>query len=138
MGSAALIALIFMAFSLMPMLTSQDTSDDDDDMEGTKDIGEPDPMDPFEPVIPADPETLGTTFEATETGIAIKLGENETGSLAIITYVDTEDGDPFLDTHEARYYLVPEGTDWPDNTSETSNFIPGENDYGGSPYRYHL
>lgn len=112
----------FFAFgllALMPGLTADDTLDD------TADAPD-DPELPVDPVDPVDPEPLGATFEATDDGVTIEFAENETGRLAIVTYVDTEDSDvDFLETHEARYYLVPEGVEWPDNTSETAFNIPG-------------
>ncbi|WP_375280127.1 calcium-binding protein [Pseudooctadecabacter sp.] len=116
--------LPFFAFGLLalvPGLTADDSSDDT--------IGDPD--DPDLPVDPVDPETLGATFDVTDGGVAIEFGENETGRLAIVTYVDTEDSDTdFLQTHEARYYLVPDGVEWPDNTSETASNIPGDTNDG--------
>ncbi|WP_296420826.1 calcium-binding protein [Pseudooctadecabacter sp.] len=115
--------LPFFAFgllALMPDLTGGDDTSDNP-------IGPDDPDMPVDPIDPVDPATLGASFEQTDAGVTIEFGENETGRLAIFTYVDTEDSETdFLEVHEARYYLVPEGVDWPDNTSETSFNIPGD------------
>ncbi len=71
--------------------------------------------------------------------MTIEFGENETGNIAANTYGDThDDEDNFLGSHEARDYLVPDGVDWPDNTSETAGIILGADDYGGHPSSYLL
>ncbi|WP_144420076.1 calcium-binding protein [Octadecabacter temperatus] len=126
--------------ALLPMLeTSSASEDDTDDLEepiaddlidDSDEQDDDDSDDLVDPVDPVDPATLGATFEETEDGINIQFGENETGRLAVVTFVDTQDSaSDFLAEHEARYYLVPEGVEWDDNTSETQSVIPGENEW---------
>ncbi|MGJ8610904.1 MAG: calcium-binding protein [Octadecabacter sp.] len=123
MGAVGLIAMIFGAFAFLPMMNDRidGTEDDDEDDEPV------DPADTIDPVDPIDPETLGATFESADEGITIEFGENETGSLAIFTYADpvSDENGGYYTAHEARYYLVPEGVEWPENTSETADTIPG-------------
>ncbi len=71
-------------------------------------------------------EELGATFAATEDGVTLEIGEDETGSLAVIYFTDTQDDpDNFVKSDEARFYLVPEGVDWSDASWETQIFVPG-------------
>lgn len=67
------------------------------------------PDTPDEPEITGD---FGASFSATRTDVEIELGEDETGSLAVAYYEDTEDASEFFEVVEARFYLVPEETDW--------------------------
>ncbi|MFC6760610.1 hypothetical protein ACFQFQ_15690 [Sulfitobacter porphyrae] len=128
MGSIALLALLSGL-----LLTATLSSDDDDTPIDTPEEPETpvDPDDPDTPVDPEEPETppdTGATFDATEQGVQIELGEDETGSLAVIYYTDTEDtGNPddYLQVDEARFYLVPEGVDWSSASWETQFDIPG-------------
>lgn len=121
--------LLLGLFALMPSLTGSDDLDDDA-ME---------PEEPIDPVDPVDPDTLGATFAQDDAGVTIEFGENETGTLAVFTYVDTEDdAENFVEVHEARYYLVPEGTEWPDNTSETQFGVPMPADYEDADGIYEL
>jgi hypothetical protein len=112
MGPAALIALIFGALVLTPLMSGQNDDGVDD---STDDVIDPvDPVDPVNPVDQVDPNTLGATFSETDDGVTIEFGENETSSLAVITYVDIrvdDESSDYLATHEARYYLVPDGVD---------------------------
>lgn len=133
MGPAALMALICGAFFLIPLMTGQD--------EDMVDDGADDVTDPADSVNPVNPDTLGASFSETDDVVAIEFGEKETRSLAVITYVDVRvNSEPstYIPTHEARYYLVPDGVDWPDNTSETAGDIPGERDFGGFQSNYFL
>lgn len=133
--AAYLPILLFGLFALMPSLTGSDDIDDDA-MEPDEPV---DPIDPIDPVDPVDPDTLGATFAQDDAGVTIEFGENETGTLAVFTYVDTEDdAENFVEVHEARYYLVPEGTEWPDNTSETQFNVPVPADYDDPDGIYEL
>jgi Ca2+-binding RTX toxin-like protein len=141
MGSIALLALLSGL-----LLTATLSSDDDDTPIDTPEEPETpvDPDDPDTPVDPEEPETppdTGATFDATEQGVQIELGEDETGSLAVIYYTDTEDSgnpDDYLQVDEARFYLVPEGVDWSSASWETQFDIPGGDSYGGPPSGYEL
>ena len=133
MLSAALLPLVM--FGLLVLVpTLADAPPDDDDTMDPEDPMEPmdplDPEDPEDPEDPVDPDTLGATFMLDDAGVMIEFGENETGRLAVFTYVDTEDNaEDFIETHEARYYLVPAETEWPENTSETADNVPVPADY---------
>lgn len=109
--------------------------DDDEELQNTPDI-------PDAPDVQEIPEVMldtGASFSQSEKGVEIDLGDDETGTLAVIYYVDTEDNvDDFVQTDEARFYLVPEGTDWSDASYETRSDIPGAQDYGGMPHGYEL
>ncbi|WP_299368908.1 hypothetical protein [uncultured Tateyamaria sp.] len=118
MGPVALLALLSGAL----FMTAADGSDpepvEDPGMEKDPVLPGPDPQDPG--------DDIGATFDATAEGITIDVGDDETGRLASIIYVDTEDDpDNFIQTHEARFYLVPEDTDWSAASWETQNDIPG-------------
>lgn len=123
-------------------MSGQNVDVEDDSTDDVIDPVDPvDPIDPIDPVDPVGPNTLGATFSETDDGVTIEFGENETSSLAVITYVDIrvdDESSGYLATHEARYYLVPDGVDWPDNTSETAGDVPGERDFGGHPTYYSL
>lgn len=154
MGPFAVLALLtgsllFGAMSNSGNASEPETPDvpDKPDMPDTPD--EPDmpdmPGDPDEPEEPDTPEDLdlGASFvEDPETGaVQIELGDDETGTLASIIYVDSEDsGDPdnFYTTYEARFYLVPEGVDLSDQGFENRDVIPGQQDFGGAPFNYEL
>ena len=134
MLAALLPFLIFGAFALAPTLLSADDEAEDgaapaDPLDPAADLGtdvDIDGADGLPSAAPIDPATLGATFAATENGIDIQFGENETGRLAVVTYVEADDTSAdLIETHEARYYLVPEGVEWPDNTLETASQIPG-------------
>ncbi|MBY5931645.1 hypothetical protein KUV51_01435 [Tateyamaria omphalii] len=94
------------------------------------------PQDPVEDPVPMD---TGATFDAGADGVRIDVGEDETGTLATIIYADTEDDpDNFVETYEARYYLVPEGVDWSGATWETQNEVPGLDVFPGGAFSYEL
>lgn len=71
---------------------------------------------------------LGASFSVTDTGVSIELGEDETGSIAVMYYTDTDDtgSSVELERDEARYYLVPEDVDWSDQNYENRGDIPGD------------
>lgn len=74
----------------------------------------------------------------TDAGVALELGDDEAGSLAIVYYTDTEDNaDDWLQVDEARFYLVPEGVDWSEASWETQNIVPGAEE-SGNAWNYEL
>ncbi|WP_146346171.1 hypothetical protein [Falsiphaeobacter marinintestinus] len=113
MGPLALI-LLLSGLAIGSLLIS-----DDDDSVAVDDSDPMDEMDdeelPNETEVPDIMPDTGASFVQTEDGVDIELGEDETGSLAVIYYLDTQDDpDDFIATDEARFYLVPEGVDWSD------------------------
>ena len=99
------------------------------------------PSDPETPEDPEDPDLvgdIGASFVQTADGVEIELGEDETGSLAVLYYEDTEDRTDFLEIYEARFYLVPEGVDWSDASYETQFDVPGAGADGQDPFLYEL
>ncbi|APX12258.1 calcium-binding protein [Tateyamaria omphalii] len=126
MGALTLLALLGGALFL-------GVAQDGDDSEGeTPQEIEDTPVDP-------QPADTGATFEADETGVRIDVGDDETGTIASIIYVDSEDDpDNFYQTYEARFYLVPEGTDLSDGDFEESGNIPGQQTFEGNPFAYEL
>lgn len=80
-----------------------------------------------------DPEVVldtGASFTETEDGVELELGEDETGSLAVFHFTDTQDDpDDFVKVEEARFYLVPEGVDWSDASWETQHLVPGQEEF---------
>ncbi len=126
MGALGLLALLGGALFLG---VAQDGDDIEDD---TPPEIEDAPVDP-------QPADTGATFEADETGVRIDVGEDETGTIASIIYVDSEDDpDNFYQTYEARFYLVPEGTDLSDGDFEGRGAIPGGQTFEGNPFDYEL
>ncbi|MCZ4352469.1 hypothetical protein O4H61_08065 [Roseovarius aestuarii] len=130
MGALALLAL----FSGLMM--SMVNSSDDDDLVLDGDEEPETPQEPEDPDVTAD---AGATFAQTEEGVELELGEDETGSLAVIYYEDTEDNpDDFYETQEARFYLVPEGVDFSAASWETRNDVPGADQFDGAARAYEL
>lgn len=138
MGALALLALMS-GLVLTASLVSNDDEAPAEDPDTPTDPEDPDtPTTPEEPDLPPD---TGATFNASPDGVQLDLGEDETGSLAVIYYQDTEDSenpDDWLQVDEARFYLVPEGTDWSSASWETQFDIPGGDNYDGPPGRYEL
>ncbi|MEX0371349.1 MAG: calcium-binding protein [Tateyamaria sp.] len=111
-----------------------DAGPDDDDP-----VAAPVTTDTADAPVGAEPEDTGASFIQTDDGVEIELGEDETGSLAAIIYVDSEDDpDNFYQTYEARFYLVPKGADLSDQEYEERSDIPGQQDFGGDPFSYEL
>lgn len=85
-----------------------DSKDETDVPEDTDPPADPEPT--------PDPDVVldtGATFERTEDGVTIDVGEDETGTLVVFYYTDAEDSEGGIpDSDEARFYLVPEGVDW--------------------------
>ena len=127
-AAAFLPILLFGMFALFPDAVIGGDDDDDpvDPTEPTDPVDPIDPIDPTDPVDPVEPDT-GATFDRSDDGVTIEFGEDETGRLAIFTYEEAETFDG-VEVHEIRYYLVPEGVEWPDNDAESSGRIPGEAD----------
>jgi len=114
------------------MLGSMVLSDDSDVSATETDT----PEDPDEPEIPSD---TGASFEQTENGVEIELGEDETRSLAVIHFVDTQDDDEnFIAVDEARFYLVPEDVDWSGASWETRDDVPGLDEFEVEAEDYNL
>ncbi|KIC50341.1 calcium-binding protein [Tateyamaria sp. ANG-S1] len=139
MGALALLALMSGALML--------TAAHDNDAHDVSDSQTPetDPTAPPEPgtgdPVPPEPEDTGATFDFDDAAgtITLDVGADETGTLASIFYVDSEDNpDNFYETYEARFYLVPEGTDLSDADYERRGDIPGQQAFGGSPLAYEL
>lgn len=115
-------------------------SDDGDDNElrenEGQDTDQPDLPESETPRTPPEDQDTGATLTTLADGtIDIDVGDDETGSLAVFVYTDTEDDpDNFVQTYEARFYLVPEGVDLPANSQEDSGQIPGNEDGTQTPY----
>lgn len=87
---------------------------------------EPDVGPDEEPETPEVVADTGASFVQSESGVELELGDDETGSLAVVYYEDTEDNeDDFFEIYEARFYLVPEGVDWSEVSWETRYDVPG-------------
>jgi len=86
-----------------------------------------------------EPLDLGATFLRTGTGVTLEVGEDETRSLAVIYYRDTEDAgyDLVTEVDEARFYLVPEDVDWSGVNWETQQDAPGTEE-SDDLYRFYL
>ncbi|WP_299043416.1 hypothetical protein [uncultured Tateyamaria sp.] len=138
MGPLALLALLTGTF-VLGAVVDNDTSPATDDT--TPEPEDPDPIiEPSDPDVPAEPDVGASfMFDETTNAVSIDVGEDETGRIASIIYVDTEDNEEnFVETYEARFYLVPEGTDLTDADFEARSDIPGQQEYGGSPFNYQL
>ena len=131
MGAFGLLALL----SGLLMGLAFDFNDGAEGLNDSDTLGEPD-------IPEEDPDVMldtGATFDHTEEGVEIDVGEDETGTLVVIYYTDPEDNpDGILDADEARFYLVPEGVDWSSTSWETRWDVPGADEYGGSSYEYEL
>ncbi len=116
-------------------------------MMGLATSSEDEPVTPEEPDTPAEPDTpevdpdadTGATFDYTEDGVTLDIGDDETGSLVVFYYTDYEDHptDP-LQVDQARFYLVPEGVDWSSASYETRSDVPGLDEFDGSRHEYEL
>lgn len=75
----------------------------------------------------AETAETGAVFNVTEDGVDIQVGEDETRSLAVIYFKDSQDDpDNWFLSDEARFYLVPEDVDWSGVNWETQHQMPGE------------
>lgn len=129
MGPLALFALLSGL-----LLTSVMGSNDEDPVETPDEPEEPDtpeePDLPEEPVTPEEPDEpldTGASFSRDGDTVELELGEDETGSLAVFYYTDTEDrADPadWVEVSEARFYLVPDSVDWSDADWASQSDIP--------------
>lgn len=105
-----------------------DTTEDLDDADTTDDPEDPDPM-----------LDTGAHFDQTEDGVVIDVGDDETGTVAVVYYTDSEDReDGVLDADEARFYLVPEDVDWSDASWENRFEVPGQSEFDGPYTEYEL
>lgn len=87
----------------------------------------------------AETAETGAVFNVTQDGVDIQVGEDETRSLAVIYFEDTQDDpDNFILTDEARFYLVPEDVDWSGVNWETQHQMPGEYETDESIVNYTL
>lgn len=128
MGPLSLILMLSVGFLATAL------GGDDDDVAQEDDLPEEEDAPDEEP-----PLDTGATFDITDNTVTIELGADETGSLAVFTYVDTEDNvEGFVETYEARYYLVPEGVDLNTTDYETRSEIPGFDTFEGNVYDYDL
>lgn len=134
MGPFALLGLLS-GVLLVGALNSGDEDDTDQvdtDPQGSDLLDGRAQADPY-------PRHSEARFTSSEDGIEIDVPPDETGRLASVIYVDTEDNaDNFTETYEARFYLVPEETNWSDSSWETRNDIPGAADFDGDPFNYQL
>ena len=124
MGAIGLLALL--SGLMMSVVFSSDDSDVPID-----DTPVDDPDTPDDPEVIAD---TGASFAQTDDGVEIELGEDETGSLAMVYYEDDEESG--TEVYEARFYLVPEGTDWSDASWETRGDVPGAETFVSEPGSY--
>lgn len=105
LGLLALMAALSVGTFFLPHEVS-DSGDDDDDTGVDQQENQEDLTEAAE---------TGATMNVTADGVNIDVGADETRSLAVIYFVDTqddEDPDNFVLTDEARFYLVPEDVDW--------------------------
>ncbi|TNF20300.1 MAG: hypothetical protein EP318_11540 [Rhodobacteraceae bacterium] len=101
------------------------------DLFGSDDDGDDTPESPETPEDPEEPD-LGASLVEEDGVVTVELGEDETGSLAMITFVDTEDaGIGLAEYHEARLYLVPEASEIPEGEN-------GVFDEAGLPVMFEL
>ncbi|MDJ0828004.1 MAG: calcium-binding protein [Rhodobacter sp.] len=131
------VLLALMGFGLLgAMMMSSDNQDDNAETGNSADLQQDTPETPSIDDTPDDPPAppedaeldTGASFLLRDDGtVEIELGEDETGSLAIFRYVDTEDSEEFFEVYEARFYLVPADVELPNNTSEERSNIPGSN-----------
>lgn len=117
--------------------TPEDEPDRGNLLDDDEDISEED-----EPADPQDPDLMldtGATFLRTEDGVEIELGEDETRSLALINFTDTQDDpDDFILRDEARFYLVPEELNLSSIEWINRDEIPGFEAFGGFEDDYNL
>ena len=112
---------------------SEETDGDVDGEGGDGGDDEPDTddrqPDEEEPDEETEPDT-GASFLLNDDGsVSIDVGDDENRSLVVFIYNDTEEADNFADfvtTYEARFYLLPEGVELPQNDSRSEgDNIPG-------------
>ena len=125
MGPIALLALLSGLLMTSLMGSNSDTTEEPPQPE-PETTDEPEtPETPLEPVDPIEPETrvepditgdIGATFTVNGANVDIELGEDETRSLAVVYYEDTEDT-----------------ASW-----ETQDVIPGVEDFEGNQFNYLL
>ena len=129
MGLFALLSLL----SASVMYAVYEAFDDDGDpMDRDIEVDDPAPIEPTPPEVSFDYDPGSDT-------ITIDIGADETGSVAVMRYVDTQDDpDNFVAVHEARYYYVPEGVDLGTTDWETAANIPGQDQFAGDPFSYDL
>ena len=127
------------------MLTSVSGSNDEETIETPDEPDTPEepdvPEEPDTPVEPDEPLYTGASFSQDGDTVELELGEDETGSLAVFYYTDTEDnGDPdgWVQVSEARFYLVPDSVDWsgPDWASQSDIPSPTGTDTDSPDYYY--
>ena len=88
---------------------------------------------PTEKVTNEEEADTGATVEETEDGFYIDVGEDETREVAVIYFTDSQDDpDDFYYIQQARFYLVPEGVELPENSYEDQWNIPGRFDEEGN------
>lgn len=128
MGSFLLLGLV--ASALLMSLTDMGDAPEDTPV----DADETDTTDKSAPV--DDAKDLGASFEKTDDGVTIKVGEDETRSVVAIHYRDPAEGpEEVFQADEVRYYLVDEETDWSQVNWENRQ-VPGGEDHAGGPYDY--
>lgn len=95
-----------------------DGSENDEEQPVEDETPDPDPS----PDPGPDPD-LGATVTEDNGVVTVELGEDETGSLVMMNFIDVETG-PDVPTfnHEARLYLMPEGAEMPTGTNA---YFPG-------------
>lgn len=140
MGIFALLTLL--SGLLMGLSSDSNGSATEEDLDTTSDPDVTDAPTPDNPTTD-DPEIMldtGATFDHTEEGVVIDVGDDETGTLVVLYYKDFEDTGSGVDvvTDEARYYLVPEGIDWSGVSFETQSDIPGLDTFDGGSGDYLL
>lgn len=123
LGSLAVLALMGVTMAMASLI------DDSPDQDETAPEETPDEIDTDLPPDPEDADTGATLMQAEDGTITIDVGDDEPGSLSVFVYKDTQDDpDNFVSTYEARFYLVPEGTDLPGNDRDEATNIPGLTD----------
>lgn len=100
----SLFLLALLGFGLLAIGTDLFDTDGDDAV-----------SEPSEPPEPPDDPDIGASVIEQDGVVTVELGEDETGSLAMVTHVVTEDfASAQAEYHEARLYLLPEGAEIPE------------------------
>lgn len=113
-------------------IASDDAEDDAPEDELPEEDPETDTPDDAEDDTPEEERDTGASVIEEDGVVTVELGEDETGTLAMVMYIDSEDaGIGLAEYHEARLYLVPEGAEIP--TGENGDF-----DGSGLPLMFEL
>ncbi len=117
LGLLALMAALSVGTFFLPNEVS-DSDDNDDNSDVDQQENQEDLTEAAE---------TGATMDVTADGVNINVGADETRSLAVIYFKDSQDDpDNWFLKDEARFYLVPEDVDWSGVNWENQHQMPGE------------